>query len=38
VYKLLVAIFNNETAAGAGLNALRALHASGDTTRCTPPA
>lgn len=28
--KLLVAIFDNETAANAGLNALRALHASGE--------
>lgn len=30
--KLLVAIFNSETAADAGLNALRALHAAGDIT------
>ena len=30
--KLLVAIFNNETAADAGLNALRTLHAAGDIT------
>ena len=30
--KLLVAVFDNETAAGAGLNALRTLHAAGDIT------
>ena len=30
--KLLVAVFDNETAADAGLNALRALHAAGDIT------
>ena len=30
--KLLVAIFDTETAADAGLNALRALHAAGDVT------
>jgi uncharacterized membrane protein len=30
--KLLVAIFDNETAADAGLNALRNLHAAGDIT------
>ena len=30
--KLLVAIFDNETAADAGLNALRILHAAGDIT------
>ena len=30
--KLLVAVFNNETAADAGLNALRTLHAAGDIT------
>jgi len=30
--KLLVAIFDNETAADAGLNALRTLHAAGDIT------
>jgi uncharacterized membrane protein len=30
--KLLVAIFDTETSADAGLNALRALHASGDVT------
>jgi uncharacterized membrane protein len=30
--KLLVAVFDNELAADAGLNALRALHAAGDIT------
>ncbi len=30
--KLLVAVFDNETAADAGLNALRALHSAGDIT------
>lgn len=30
--KLLVAVLDNETAADAGLNALRALHAAGDIT------
>ncbi|MBP6765436.1 MAG: DUF1269 domain-containing protein, partial [Rubrivivax sp.] len=30
--KLLVAVFDNETAADAGLNALRNLHAAGDIT------
>jgi uncharacterized membrane protein len=30
--KLLVAVFDTETAADAGLNALRALHAAGDIT------
>jgi uncharacterized membrane protein len=30
--KLLVAVFDDETAADAGLNALRALHATGDIT------
>lgn len=30
--KLLVAVFENETAAGAGLNALRAAHEAGDIT------
>jgi len=30
--KLLVAVFNNEPAADAGLNALRGLHAAGDIT------
>jgi uncharacterized membrane protein len=30
--KLLVAVFDNETAADAGLNALRTLHAAGDIT------
>jgi uncharacterized membrane protein len=30
--KLLVAVFENEPAANAGLNALRALHAAGDIT------
>ena len=30
--KLLVAIFDNETAADAGLNALRTLHSAGDIT------
>ena len=30
--KFLVAVFDNETAADAGLNALRALHAAGDIT------
>jgi uncharacterized membrane protein len=30
--KLLVAVFDNEAAANAGLNALRALHAAGDIT------
>jgi uncharacterized membrane protein len=30
--KLLVAVFDNETAADAGLGALRALHAAGDIT------
>jgi uncharacterized membrane protein len=30
--KLLVAIFDNETAANTGLNALRTLHAAGDIT------
>ena len=30
--KLLVAIFDTETAADAGLNALRNLHAAGDIT------
>jgi uncharacterized membrane protein len=30
--KLLVAVFDNEPAADAGLNALRALHAAGDIT------
>jgi len=32
--KLLVAVFDDETAADAGLNALRALHAAGDITLC----
>ena len=30
--KLLVAVFDNETTANAGLNALRSLHAAGDIT------
>lgn len=30
--RLLVSIFDTETAADAGLNALRALHAAGDVT------
>ena len=30
--KLLVAVFDNEAAAGTGLNALRTLHAAGDIT------